>query len=157
MKLKFLFFGALFLLMLITGVFWGTWFTLTRSLESFSLGEFIHIGKTIIANVAFPMRIMMPSGILLVLLSLWFSNRKKSTGFYAGLLSLALIVVVLLVTLIVLVPIDNNIKEWTTTAYPHDWENIRNTWKAFHALRTFASLLSFTCFSWFVITANDER
>ena len=40
--------------MLITGVFWGTWFTLTRSIESFSSEEFVHIGKVIIANVAVP-------------------------------------------------------------------------------------------------------
>jgi hypothetical protein len=44
-------FTALFLLMLVTDVFWVTSFTLTRSIETFSAAEFIHIGKTIIANV----------------------------------------------------------------------------------------------------------
>ncbi len=37
MKSKLVHFIALFLLMLVTGVFWGTWFTLTRSIEAFSL------------------------------------------------------------------------------------------------------------------------
>ena len=59
MKSKIIDFAALFLLALVTGVFWETWFTLTRSIETFSAAEFIHIGKTIIANVAVPMRILM--------------------------------------------------------------------------------------------------
>jgi len=47
MRHKIIIFCSLFLLMLITGVFWGTWFTLTRSIESFPAEEFIHIGKVI--------------------------------------------------------------------------------------------------------------
>ena len=48
------FFGLLFTA-LVMGVFWGTWFTLSRSLHDFAAPEFLHIGKTIIANVAWPM------------------------------------------------------------------------------------------------------
>ncbi|HET7178712.1 MAG TPA: hypothetical protein VFI14_03270, partial [Chryseosolibacter sp.] len=72
---------TLFLLMLVTGVFWGTWFTLTRSLESFSSDEFTHIGKVIIANVAWPMRILMPATILGMILSLLFYDTKRSVPF----------------------------------------------------------------------------
>lgn len=154
MKHRAIYFIALFLLMLITGVFWGTWFTLTRSLEGFSADEFIHIGKVIIANVAMPMRIIMPSGILFVLLSLLFYRNKRTAGFYFGLVSFILIVVVLLITLLVLVPIDNDIKQWTTATVPQDWESIRDKWKMFHAMRTFASLASFACFSAFLLAAR---
>ena len=156
MKRKLIYFSSLFLLMLITGVFWGTWFTLTRSIESFSPGEFIHIGKVIIANVALPMSIIMPLGILLVLLSLWFYDKKKSTGFYSGLLSFALIILTLLITLIVLVPIDNEIKEWTLANLPKDWEDIRHKWETFHTIRTFASLTSFAFFSMFILASYDK-
>ena len=157
MKHKFIYFGSLFLLMLITGVFWGTWFTLTRSIESFSSEEFIHIGKVIIANVALPMSIIMPFGILLMLVSLWFYDKKKSTGFYLGLLSFVLIIATLLITLIVLVPIDNEIKEWTSTNIPKNWGDIRYKWKAFHAIRTFASLTSFAFFSFFILANYDKK
>ena len=54
MKLRAVEFAALILSALVMGVFWGTWFTLTRSLDNFSAAEFIHIGKTIISNVAIP-------------------------------------------------------------------------------------------------------
>jgi len=56
--------------MLVTGIFWGTWFSLNRSIQVFSAEEFIHIGKTIIANLAVPMQFIMPSCILFMLLSI---------------------------------------------------------------------------------------
>jgi len=147
-------FLALFFLMLITGVFWGTWFTLTRSLEIFSPEEFIHIGQTIISNVAVPMRIIMPSGILLLILAIWFAENKKSPVFISAIISLALIVTVLLITLIILVPIDNEIREWTVETIPADWMEKRHTWNLFHSARTFLSLASFACFSFFLVFEN---
>ena len=154
MKQKATSFIALFFLMLITGVFWGTWFTLTRSLETFSPEEFIHIGQTIILNVAVPMRIIMPSGILFMILAIWFAENKKSAAFYSAVISLALIITVLLITLVVLVPIDNEIRVWTADTIPGDWLEKRQTWNLFHSIRTFLSLASFACFSVFVIFEN---
>ena len=82
MKLKWIEFTSLMLAVLVTGVFWGTWFTLTRSLESFAAAEFIHIGKTIIANVALPMRILMPATLLIMLLAVWQSRSIHKPAFY---------------------------------------------------------------------------
>ena len=147
MKAKLIQLISLFLLMLVTGVFWGTWFTLTRSLETFSAAEFIHIGKTIIANVAIPMSIIMPLCILCMILSTLFYSRKKSSGFYFSVAALILIVITLLITLSILVPIDNQIKAWTAYNIPADWIAIRSQWQFFHAIRTFASLASFGCFA----------
>jgi uncharacterized membrane protein len=136
-------FAALFLLALVTGVFWGTWFTLTRSIETFSPAEFIHIGKTIIANMAWSMRILMPACILFMFLSAWFYPDKKSSGFYFSAAACLLIVVALLITLLVEVPIDNQIKTWTPDTIPSGWEAIRARWQYFHSARTFVSLASF--------------
>ena len=155
MNRKIIYLSALFFLMLITGVFWGTWFTLTRTIEDFSAEEFIHIGKVIIANVAMPMRFILPGGIVLMMLSLWYASNKKTAGFYSGLIALVLIIAVLLITLTILVPIDNDIKEWTAATVPADFDDIRARWKTFHAVRTFASLISFACFSIFVLGDLD--
>ncbi len=147
------YFGSLFFLMLITGVFWGTWFTLTRSIESFSADEFIHIGKVIISNVAWPMRFILPSGIALLILSLVFYSKTNSASFYFGLLSLILLIAVLLITVAILVPIDNKIKTWTTDTIPKNWERIRAKWKLFHVLRTFFSLAAFASYSLFLLSS----
>ncbi len=46
-------------------------------------------------------------------------------------------------TLVVNVPIDNEIKGWTVAAMPARWEQLRDTWETYHLLRTFVSLGSF--------------
>ena len=142
MTLKLTNFVALFLLALVAGVFWGTWFTLTRSIEVFSPAEFIHIGKTIIANVAWPMRILMPACILFMVLAAGLYPEKKSPGFFLNVAACLLIIVALLITLLVEVPIDNQIKTWTAETTPSDWEAIRERWQYFHTARTFVSLAS---------------
>ncbi len=144
------------LLLLVTGVFWGTWFTLTRSIEDFSISEFIHIGNVIIANVAWPMRIIMPSSILFLLLTTISYQQKKSPGFYLSLFSSLLMVVTLLITLIVLVPIDNQIKTWTADNPPIDWQSIRNRWQFYHQARTISSIASFGFFS-FSLLSNSKK
>lgn len=157
MKRKIIYFIALFLLMLVTGIFWGTWFTLTRSIETFTSDELMHIGKVIINNVAWPMRILMPFCIIMMLLALWYYRYKRSNGFYFGLASFFLIIVTLIITLTVLVPIDKQIIEWKTNSLPPQWEYIRDRWKLFHALRTLTSLASFGCFTWFILAAMKKN
>ena len=139
--------ATLILLMLVTGVFWGTWFTMTRSITDFSASEFIHIGKVIIANVANPMKVLMPLTILLLIVSTWMEYRKKVTVFYLFLVSLILMIITLLITVLVEVPIDNQIKTWTAAAVPNDWESLRVKWAWYHGLRTVTSITSFSLFS----------
>jgi uncharacterized membrane protein len=151
-------FAALFLLALVTGVFWGTWFTLTRSIETFSAGEFIHIGQTIITNVAWPMRTLMPACILFMLLSTSLISQKTSVGFYLSVAACLLIIVALLITLLVEVPIDNQIRTWTPQTVPADWTVIRARWQVFHTARTFvalASLSSLIAAAYFQIGKSD--
>jgi hypothetical protein len=139
-------FMALFFLMLVTGIFWGPWFALHRSLDVFNGEEFIHIVKTLSANLALPMRVMMPCCIFFMLLSVGFYPEKNSCGFYLTIIALSLIVLSLIITMLVEVPIVSKINQWTTTTIPWDWEKIRDRWVRFHVLRTFASLISFASF-----------
>ncbi len=131
MKLKTTEFISLFLIMLVTGVFWGTWFTLTRSLDNFSAAEFIHIGKTIIANVAMPMRILMPACLLFILLTMWLSYKVNRFSFWLYSLSFLFMIITLIITVGVEVPIDNQIKTWTEARVPDNWQSLRQTWRDF--------------------------
>ena len=147
MKLKVVQFMAVFMLLLVTGVFWGTWFALSRSIDSFSSSEFIHIGKVIIENLAVPMRIIMPACILLMVLSIPLYQKKKSIGFYSSIFAAILILIALYITIGIEVPIDNDIKQWTALNIPQNWEAIRSKWEFFHTIRTFTSLAGFIFFS----------
>ena len=146
-----------FLLMLVTGVFWGTWFSLSRSIHVFTPEAFLAIGKTIIANVAWPMRILMPSTLLLMLGICLLYPQKKSLGFWLYLKAFLLLVAVLLITLIVLVPIDNEIKIWDIESMPSNWESLRDKWEWFHTLRTFLCMGSFLCFAWAMVVYPLHR
>jgi uncharacterized membrane protein len=144
---------TLLLVMLVTGVFWGTWFTLTRSIDVFPADAFIRIGKTIIDNVAWPMRILMPA-TLLSLLYLCIVTKKVRPAFYFIFTSFVFMVVTLVITVAVEVPIDNQIKTWTTETLPENWTALRARWSQFHALRTFTSILGFTSLSVGVVTSS---
>jgi uncharacterized membrane protein len=134
---------TLVLTALVMGVFWGTWFTLTRSLEVFSAAEFIHIGKTIIANVGGPMAVLMPLTLAAMLVATWLRFKKDKRSFYLHLISLLLMVATLIITLMILVPIDNQIATWTPETVPGNWESLRTTWDNYHTVRTFTSISSF--------------
>jgi len=146
MKLKAIEFISLTLAALVMGVFWGTWFTLTRSLPVFSAAEFIHIGKTIIDNVALPMTIIMPATLVFMLISLLLSPRVNRYSFYLYSISFLLMVLTLIITVAIEVPIDNQIKTWTESTVPANWESLRQKWDYYHTVRTFTSIGSVVFF-----------
>jgi hypothetical protein len=150
-------FAGVFLLALVTGVFWGTWFTLTRSLETFSVAEFVHIGQIIIRNVAWPMRLLTPACIFFMILWAWLVPDKKSTAFFLGFVAGSLVAIALLITLLVEVPIDNQIGTWSVQTIPADWTELRARWQIFHAARTFVSLSSLATLILAVSSCKQQR
>jgi uncharacterized membrane protein len=139
------------LLVLVTGVFWGTWFSLSRSMDTFPPETFIVIGKQIMQNVAIGMGIMMPLGITGVVVLLLMAGKRKKAHFYWLLSTLMLFVLALAITLFIEVPIDNQIKTWTPDGLPTDWKAIRDRWQFYHTGRTFLCLAGIACFLMAVI------
>ena len=139
MKLKLPEFSTIILFALVMGVFWGTWFTLSRSITAFSPQTFLDIGQTAIRNLAVPMRILMPLSLVssLILIALL---PKRSAAVALAIAGFLLMICALIVTLTVEVPIDNQIKVWTVATLPADWQAMRDRWEFYHALRTFVSI-----------------
>jgi len=137
---------TLLLLLLVTGVFWGPWLALHRSLHSFTKAEFIKITKILAANLGLPMKILMPLCNISLLLSMLFFPDKGSLDFYLLVLSFACSIITLIVTMATELPIVNQIKRWTPDSIPADWEVIRDKWIKFHALRVFPAIISFILF-----------
>jgi uncharacterized membrane protein len=141
MKLKVAQFINILLLFLVAGVLWGTWFSLARSITSIAPKTFLAIGQIMIGNLALPMSILMPIALLSTLPALILLYQQKSMlAFYLTLGGLVLFVVALVITLVVNVPIDNQIKQWTVQTLPPNWKAIRDRWEFYHAVRTFVSL-----------------
>jgi hypothetical protein len=143
-SLRLTLFVHVFLFALVVGVFWGTWFSLSRSMSAISAATFLEVGHTMIGNLGGPMAILMPAtlvSVVPVLLMLYRRHRRAS--FALILVGAGLLVVALVITLSVNVPIDAAINRWTVDTLPSDWTSIRNRWEAYHAARTFLSLAGF--------------
>jgi hypothetical protein len=134
-------FISILLLALVTSVFWGTWLSLSRSMAALTPETFLEVGHTMIGNLGTIMAILMPAAILSVLPVLYLLYRERSRAFYLTLAGFVLFIVALLITLIVEVPIDNQIEGWTVTTLPDNWQQLRDRWEWFHFLRSWVSVL----------------
>ena len=134
-------FISILLSALVTGVFWGTWLGLSRSMASLTPETFLTIGHTMIGNLGLIMAILMPAAILATLPVLFLLYRRQSWALYPTLAGFALFVIALVVTLIVEVPIDNQIETWTVASLPANWQQLRDRWELFHAIRTWVSVI----------------
>ena len=126
---------------LVMGVFWGTWFSLSRTMDQLPPETFVAIGHEMIQNLGVPMAILLPLALvsaLVTLVLLWPRRRGPAFWWLAG--GFALMVVALVLTLAVEVPIDNQIQDWTAATLPADWRSIQARWELFHTLRTFLSI-----------------
>jgi uncharacterized membrane protein len=126
---------------LVMGVFWGTWFSLSRTMSQLSAETFVTVGHEMIQNLGVPMSILLPVALLsaLVTLALLWQGRRTA-AFWWLLAGFLLMVAALAVTLLVEVPIDNQIKTWTAATLPGDWRSIQSRWELFHTIRTFLSI-----------------
>ena len=139
-------FLTLLLFSLVTGVFWGTWFSLSRSMSEITPATFLEVGRLMIANLGGPMSVLMPAALLsaLVLCMLLFRGGHTRASLFAS-AALVLMIVALVITLVVNVPIDRQIQSWTTATLPDDWSAIRDRWEFYHGLRTVVSLAALAC------------
>ena len=135
------------LLMLVTGVFWGPWLALHRSLFVFKPSEFVKIVHTLAINVGRPMSIMMPLCILFDAASVFIYPDKSGMGFCLILLSLISVIVSLIITAAVEVPIVTEIKGCTAETLPANWEAKRGRWVNYHRYRMWAGIASFASYT----------
>jgi uncharacterized membrane protein len=133
--------ATIVLFALVMGVFWGTWFSLSRTMDHLSAPTFLAVGHQMIHNLATPMAILLPLALLSALIGLallWPLGRTARFWWLAT--GLLLMVATLGVTLAVEVPIDRQIQAWTAATLPADWRSIQARWERWHTLRTFLSI-----------------
>jgi uncharacterized membrane protein len=126
---------------LVMGVFWGTWFSLSRTMSELSAETFVAVGHQMIRNLGLPMAILLPLALvsaLVTLALLWPQGRTAAFWWLAA--GFLLMVAALVITLAVEVPIDNQIQDWTAATLPGDWRSIQSRWELWHTIRTFASI-----------------
>jgi uncharacterized membrane protein len=125
---------------LVMGVFWGTWFSLSRTMHRLSAETFLAVGHEMIRNLGLPMAILLPLALLSALVTLVLLWPERAAAFWWLAAGFALMVAALVITLAVEVPIDNRIETWTVATLPGDWRSVQSRWELWHTVRTFASI-----------------
>ena len=126
---------------LVKGVFWGTWFSLSRTMDQLSAETFVAVGHQMIANLGRPMAVLLPLALLSALVTLallWPAGPRGRCWWLAA--GFGLMVAALVITLAVEVPIDHQIQAWTAATLPGDWRSIQSRWEWWHTIRTLLSI-----------------
>ena len=64
---------------LVMGVFWGTWFSLSRTMDQLSGETFVAVGHQMIRNLGVPMAILLPLALLSALVTLALLRQGRQT------------------------------------------------------------------------------
>jgi hypothetical protein len=126
---------------LVMGVFWGTWLSLSRTMDQLPAPTFVAVGHQMIHNLGTPMAILVPLALLsaLATLALLWPGRPTARFWWLA-AGFALLVAALVITLAIEVPIDRQIQDWTAATLPGDWRSIQARWERWHTTRTFLSI-----------------
>ena len=65
---------------LVMGVFWGTWFSLSRTMDQLSAETFLAVGHEMIRNLGGPMAVLLPLSLLSALVTLALLWPHRSDG-----------------------------------------------------------------------------
>jgi uncharacterized membrane protein len=127
---------------LTAGMFHGPWVALSRSMKTFSPEVFLAIVDRMNRNMAPVMTVLMPATVLSIIPVLLLSYHQRTMDFYLSAAAFALFIIALLVTVVVEVPIVQQIVTWTASTLPENWQQLRNRWMRFHVIRVVSGLTS---------------
>jgi hypothetical protein len=125
---------------LVVGVFWGPWLALTRSISAFAPDAFVGIVHRLDKNLGGIMGVLFPVTMLsfVPILILTFGD---SASFFLALAAFVLFLIALVVTAAVEVPIVKQIRGWTASTVPANWQALRDRWVSFHLLRVIPGIV----------------
>ncbi len=132
---------SIVLLTLVSGLFWGPWLALSRSMSTFAPDNFLAIVHRMDRNMSSVMTVLFPVALLSTVPVLILSYSARPQTFYLTLAALALFIITLLVTMLVEVPIVTQIRSWTVATLPSNWQQLRDRWGAFHYVRIVPSVV----------------
>ena len=121
-------------------MFHGPWAALSRSMSTFTPEVFLAIVDRMNRNMAPLMTVLMPAALLSMIPVLLLSYREHPLTFYLNAAAFVLFVAALLVTILVEVPIVEQIVTWTASTLPVNWQKIRDRWTRFHVIRVIAGI-----------------
>ena len=111
-------------------------------MKTFAPEVFLEIVDRMNRNMAPVMTVLMPGTMLSIIPLLLLSYHQQLMVFYLSTSALLLFLVALMVTVVVEVPIVQQIVKWTPSTLPENWRQLRDRWMRFHVIRVVAGLAS---------------
>jgi uncharacterized membrane protein len=125
---------------LVMGIFWGPWLALTRSIRTLTPDVFLVVVHRLDKNLGGIMGVLFPVTLVSMIPVILLTVRQPPS-FALALAAFLLFVLALVVTAAVEVPIVKQIRGWTATSMPGNWQSLRDRWVSFHLLRVIPGIL----------------
>ena len=125
----------------VSGMYWGPWLALTRSMAALDVPVFLAVTDRLARNMALLMTVLLPAALVSALPVLALSFGGQPVVFCLTLIALALFAVTLIVTMTIEVPIVAQIVQWTPSTLPANWQNLRDRWIVAHLARIAPSIV----------------
>lgn len=113
-------------------------------MSAFKPEVFLAIVDRLNRNMAPVMTVLMPACLLSMVPVLFLSYTNQPATFYLTLSGFVLFTIALVVTMVVEVPIVQQIVSWTISTLPGNWQELRDRWGAFHIVRVVAGIAGLT-------------
>ena len=123
---------------LVAGIFFGPWVAFGGTAGKPEI--WLAIVNRFNSNLFRVMSVLMPGALLSIVPVLFMTYNGQRSTFFLNAIAVVLSAAGLLVTVLVQRPLVKQMRTWTVATLPHNWEQIRNRWEAFHAVRVVASV-----------------
>jgi uncharacterized membrane protein len=127
---------------LMAGMFYGPWAALSRSMRTFTPEVFLAIVDRMNRNMAPVMTVLMPATLMAMIPVLLgsFRTHPQIFSFYGA--AFVLFLVATAVTVLVELPLVNEMVSWKAASLPANWQQVRDRWVRFHVIRVVAGMVS---------------
>lgn len=125
---------------LVAGIFFGPWVALSGTAGGFKPEVWLAIVNRFNSNLFPVMSVLMPGALLSIVPVLVMTYNGQRSTFFLNAIAVVLSAAGLLVTVLVQMPLVKQMRGWTVATLPHNWEQIRDRWEAYHAVRVVASV-----------------
>src|SRR6516225_1691909 len=101
------------------------------------LEDAVHIqaAQTLAKVLGMVMSLWYPLTLLLVLAVTFIAHTARSTPWWLALTSTVLLALICLYSLLLPVPINNQVARWQPDSVPPNWRDLRRRWDMLHAIR----------------------
>jgi hypothetical protein len=128
----------------VSSVMFGTWLELSKARRDMSGPGYTELEQALRPHGWFMAPAIVLSVVTAVALVVLL-RRPRDAAFWLSAVAAACLVTAFVVTIVVQLPINTAIEDWSIRHPPADWRHQRDRWEDWHTLRAWASVAALGC------------